>query len=321
MTQDGEKWWVTHRPAEKIVGSEVDEQTKRQHQEEMVKNLHSLELIQQIGWTKYHELLSQMSYADIIEHQLTPIETGLKGGESHWYQDHRIIHDNEAELQLIEEEYPKLQSNDQAHFWREGDKKIWMQGENIIKEPSLMRRIYLACPTSKAWHVFQDIISKTTDQGIAKDLSIALNMESFHPGAIAKPFETNNIVIYVGGEEKNDIMTKLAAVLDESKKTEENWKMPVESLAKCQEETLREMTIPIDEQISYVEMKSDASYHTQELMRIKLFYNLQGIYNGHVQAAPLVQYPEKMRARVNTSLIEGRMSYRRSNMPALVNKE
>lgn len=317
MENNAEKWWLTHQPTiPETINNPQEVEDSSIDPEGTIGNPNTLELIKQIGWTKYREQLSKMSYTQIIRSQQPTTELVDGSEEAAWYRKNQIQQENIAELVIVNQEFPKLEDTEQAHFWRQGDKKIWMQGEYLPSDESLMTRIYLACPTKRVWEVFNGLCQKSHESGIARNIQVALNLENFQGESLAKTFEGNNIIIYIKGKANSGLMTKLAEILLEAKQQVEDWQMSEDALASNREETLRAFMIPLADQISFVEMPNGSSYHTTACGLIQQNFGLS--HFGRSTPPPLSEYISRMEKWGSAVIDEARMPYRHANMPALV---
>jgi len=238
---------------------------------EQILEGHGFEEVERVGWNRYREALTSMSYADLIDHQLAQIQQlEAQGSQDKGVPVWITEKFNTEALQRAHElsgwltrEYGQEKGGSFV-AWQEGDKKVWVQGCNLNRETSVERpltRIYFSVPTKNSPEAFREVWASLVDAGVMDKVDLALNLESFQQDSTQKSFENNTLVLYVYGKNP-ELMTKVSKAIKRAKESKpELWQIPPKDKARAKTSILKDLMIPLDDTTSFVEANTHASYH------------------------------------------------------------
>ncbi len=266
-------------------------------QQQLIVEGRALELIQEVGWDRYRLALERLKYADMIREQIKQIEQlkSTPDTEPQLAADELKAKNIEAGRRIRKELIPELTTKYAADkrlgyavFMANDVNKLTARGHKVNTSAVPVRRVYLTVPSFNVPEIYKSILEKLIANKAMESLDLALFMESF-PKNLDDPTYTqstqnNSIILYSFGP-NSDALTKAVETINAARtERPELWKLSNVDQVATIERSAKEFTVPLDQNIAFVEMPTSSSYHATIGSRLP-----QAISGGDVSQLDLAE--------------------------------
>jgi hypothetical protein len=228
-----------------------------------------LKAVIQHGWNEFGSSLLTVSYSDIFRQQTREIDRlrSLPATPAACSQPDFKAAETEADRigARLQELYPHEGS---APFYAFAeDNKYWVAGKQKGEDYPLTR-IYIGQRIDTAPDTFNRLIKELQSRGCLAFIDIALNREIFFPGESS--LENNAIIIYVMKNDREVLRNVCQAI--EAAQVDSG--LTAAERARLKEDNIRDFLVPLADNVAFVEMENNRSYHFET--RHRLFIEIFG---------------------------------------------
>lgn len=216
-----------------------------------------LKAVGQHGWQVCREELLRASFSEIFRTQVREI-TALR------QLCLQTDADEQVDMKAAEVKADRIGAGLQAMYPFEStipfygfaeENKYWLIGRRHGKDYPLTR-IYIGQHVNSAVDNFVRLIRELESRGCLPYMDIALNREIFFPGG--NPLENNGIIIYVMSSEREMLRNICQAI--EAARVDSA--LTAAERAQLKENNIRDFLVPLADNVAFVEMNGNVSYHT-----------------------------------------------------------
>lgn len=220
------------------------------------------------GWRACRETIKKTSYAEWIQAALqrqseTPAskqDTKPPGWVIEELNKKALARATQISEKL-RERFPR-ESEHSLLAWQDRGKKVFFQEKKPFPESGKVTRLYLHVPSATAPDAFLSLCRASAKNDGIKQAKIALNLENYQAESLFDEIDNNTLIVYVYGNNPQDVDRIMKAIDMARRAQPEAWEIPARLRAKLRERAIKELIIPIDDQIALVEQMGATSYHS-----------------------------------------------------------